>query len=424
MKKIFFILLFFLSFYLPAQPIFYVEESTVHLGNVLQKAEVEGEFLIENRGNETLEFTEVVPYCNCTILSMPSKLPPGSKEKLIFTITPKIAEGDWRTVIKITTNEPKDNIHRLTITMNVIPLLKFEPSPREAITLLPDENLDQIIKIKSPANLNFSILEFSVHPPEEVILENITPLGENISPGNYFIFKIRSLKPLQIGENYFNIKFKTNIENLPVAGYILKVLVKNYLWAEPETLIFNLTTKPGLLIPAGNDKVAYESPKKESNIKFKLNQKEQYKIIGFLTGWYQIQNHSNGLTGWVQWDDINVVDDGFSASTKIYSARDVPFKIKSIQCPEKFSCSYREEKGYKILNVYRKAPLENLKEEFGRVEVLTDHPKQEKLIIPLSEKKIQKYQDTKEKMDRKLRLNPKFQDKKLKDAQPKIKIGE
>lgn len=422
MKNVVILLFFLFALNISGQPVFYVEKPTFHFDYVLQKSEVEGEFLIENRGNEPLEFKEVIPYCNCTILSMPEKLLPGAKEKIIFTITPKIAEGDWNTVIKITTNEPGDNIHKLKITMNVIPLLKFDPSQDEAITLLPDENLEINIKIFSPAKIDFSILEFSTRQEEMAKMEQITPFGKKIKPGEFFEFKIKSSQPLKTGENFFNFRLKTDIENLPVIGHMLKIIVKDYIWAEPEEFSFNLNPKPGVITPSTKNKVAYFSPKKGEKILFKLNEKNHYKVVGSIQDWYQIQDPSSNLIGWVPWEGCIVIDNGFQASVKLFSAKNIPFKIKSIQCPEKYLCNYKEEKDHYILTVNRYAPILSLAENLEELEVLTDHPKKEKIIIPFSEKKIEKYWDTKEKMERKLKKNPKFQDNKLEDAKPKITI--
>ncbi len=422
MKRFLTLIIIFISLRILAQPIFYVENPHINFGNVIQKSEVHGEILIENRGNEVLEFKEVVPYCNCTILSMPNSMQPGDKGKIVFSITPKIAEGNWRTVIKIITNEPKDNVHKLNITMNVIPLIKFEPVLKEPIVLLPEEDLDTTFRIFSPAKMTFSIHEFFLKPEDTAIIEPIDLIGEKITPDKDFKFKIKSTKPIKIGENFFNIRVKTDIKNLPTSTYLFKVTVKDYIWSEPEILKFNLNAKPGIIKPSAKDKYAYLNPQKNAKPSYKLKEEVLYKVEGSINGWYQILNPENNLVLWVPWEDSIVMDNGFQANTKIFSAKNIPFKIVEVKCPEKFRCFYKEEKEGYVLFVQRIAPLEHLAENFGKVQIITDHPKKEILEIPLSETKIEKYQDTKEKIDRKLKLEPKYRDKKLKDAQPKIKM--
>lgn len=99
------------------------------LGTIIAGASVKHEFRLTNGGTETLEITNVIPTCDCTIVgSFPSRLEPGQAGAVVIQFKPADYSGEVRKSVRITCNDPVHPIKALLFKANVWRPVEVKPA--------------------------------------------------------------------------------------------------------------------------------------------------------------------------------------------------------------------------------------------------------------------------------------------------------
>lgn len=124
MKAFFYLLLTSVLIY--SQPVLEVEKN-INAGNHIRGREVVVEISFKNSGNEDLEITNVTTSCGCSSALLTDKLlEPGESGSLKFTFNGQ-GFGTVSKNLTIFTNEPVINHHILTVTMNMVDPISYNP---------------------------------------------------------------------------------------------------------------------------------------------------------------------------------------------------------------------------------------------------------------------------------------------------------
>lgn len=170
---------------------------------------------IKNTGNEELIIQNVKPSCGCTTAPLDKdRLKPGETAKLDITL--KISHGGNVTKsIRIASNDPKIPNKNLTITADVVEMLKIEPYSsisfkelqigKESMGSVSIYNYDKMpVKIKmTDVNPNYMIVNF-VSTKGEILGKNAV-----IQPGQKVDVRVK-LTPQQSGYFRANVKVETD----------------------------------------------------------------------------------------------------------------------------------------------------------------------------------------------------------------------
>lgn len=229
-KKIFsFAILFFVSSVLYAQPkIEIIGGDTYDWGKVkLSEGPLKASVKIKNSGNQELIIQNVKPSCGCTTAPLDKdRLKPG--ETATLDITLKVSHGGKTTKsIRIASNDPKVPNKNLTITADVVEMLKIEPYSsitfkelqvgKESMGSVSIFNYD-----KMPVKVTLASID-----PNYMIVNFVSPTGELlnktavIKPGQKIDVRVK-LTPQQSGYLRTTVKLETDHPDhkvLEIRGY-------------------------------------------------------------------------------------------------------------------------------------------------------------------------------------------------------------
>ena len=121
-------LLFGVSVYAGAAPILYIGTDTCDFGTILEGKVITHDFIVENKGDETLLIPNVRSTCACAVADYSEKILPGEKGKVTIEFDSKGSGGqtvDYK--VRGDSNDPDHEYFDLTIKGHVDPILIIEP---------------------------------------------------------------------------------------------------------------------------------------------------------------------------------------------------------------------------------------------------------------------------------------------------------
>lgn len=138
-------------------PALYIEKDIYNFGTILEGKEIPYDFIIENRGTEILEITDVRSNCVCAVADYTEKIPPGKSGKISVVFDSRGSGGLADHKIRVETNDPKHEAIGLSITGNVDPIVVIEPK-KAVLEGVAGENVETVLTITSDPRHLFKIL--------------------------------------------------------------------------------------------------------------------------------------------------------------------------------------------------------------------------------------------------------------------------
>ncbi len=125
----------------PGQPKIRFDQPDYDFGKVEAGDEVEHLFVFQNVGNELLSIGKVLTSCGCTAaLASDREIPPGETGEIKVTLRTRGFQGAVRKGLTVESNDPENEVVRLTIGGNVLSEVSVEPRYLDWETLRPGDN--------------------------------------------------------------------------------------------------------------------------------------------------------------------------------------------------------------------------------------------------------------------------------------------
>src|ERR1019366_1944145 len=111
-----------------AAPKIQFDKTIYDFGTTSLVQSVTGSFVVENAGDAELDLQKPSTTCGCTVAEVePSKLKPGEKGLLKFTVNVSNVHGRAQKFINVPSNDPAQPSVRLTVQVEVKQLLEISP---------------------------------------------------------------------------------------------------------------------------------------------------------------------------------------------------------------------------------------------------------------------------------------------------------
>jgi hypothetical protein len=109
-------------------PAGFFNEKEFNFGTILEGTEVPHDFIIENRGDLTLNVLDVKSNCGCAVASFTQEIPPGGNGKISVVFDSKGSGGqDVEHKIRVETDDPKTGNFDLMVSGHVDPIAIIDP---------------------------------------------------------------------------------------------------------------------------------------------------------------------------------------------------------------------------------------------------------------------------------------------------------
>lgn len=139
-----------------ASPAAFIEKKVYDFGTILEGKQMPHDFIIENRGNETLKILKVRSNCACAVADYSEEIPPGQDGKISVVFDSKGSDGKVNHKVRVETNDPKQVTFDLSVQGHVDPVMHIEP---KKVTLEGNagENIESEVIITSDPRHHFKI---------------------------------------------------------------------------------------------------------------------------------------------------------------------------------------------------------------------------------------------------------------------------
>lgn len=213
-------------------------------GKVKSSDVVRHDFVITNRGNETLIVTDVQPTCGCTVAeTWDREIPPGKTGKIPVEFNPANFDGKVTKTITVLTNETGAPTHTLEFQalvwrpVDVQPsYLYFTPiagsSANETKIVRITSNLDQPLTLEPPVSSN---------PALALTLKTV-------KPGKQFELHVQARSETGGNQPQAPITIKTSSHEYPVISITATVLPQPAVTVGP----------PQIILPAGKSSSGHQ----------------------------------------------------------------------------------------------------------------------------------------------------------------------
>ena len=140
-----------------AEPALFIEKKVYDFGTILEGRQMPHDFVIENRGDETLRILRVRSNCACAVADYTEEIPSGQTGKIAVVFDSKLSDGKVNHKIRVDTNDPKQEHLDLSVKGYVDPVIHVEP---KKITLEGNahENIEAELILTSDPRHHFKIL--------------------------------------------------------------------------------------------------------------------------------------------------------------------------------------------------------------------------------------------------------------------------
>ena len=139
-----------------ASPSIYIDKKVFDFGTILEGKQMPHDFILENRGDETLKILKVRSNCACAVADYSKEIPPGQSGKVSVVFDSKGSDGKVNHKVRVETNDPEQGSFDLSVQGHVDPVLRIEP---KRITLEGNagENIESELIITSDPRHHFKI---------------------------------------------------------------------------------------------------------------------------------------------------------------------------------------------------------------------------------------------------------------------------
>lgn len=164
--KLHYLALLFVPFQLFAQsPKFEIEGGdAINTGNHVRGREVQYDIIFKNAGDAELKISSVSTTCGCSsALTTGDVVNPGETGTIKFTFNGN-ASGLVSKGVVVTTNETANNVHNLTVQMNMVEPLSLDPAAIMTQGKVGEE-LNQTATLKNTLDKEVTITELTANSP-------------------------------------------------------------------------------------------------------------------------------------------------------------------------------------------------------------------------------------------------------------------
>ncbi len=135
-----------------------VPESFHSFGQIYRGEKVSHRFLLRNEGEAELEIQKVRASCGCTAAAPSQKVvPPGGEAYVEVTFDSRNFLGKITKTVTVSTNDPLEPVHTLTLEAHILEEVVAEPSRLVLGQIKQGEGRDLKIEIKSPIGSDFKV---------------------------------------------------------------------------------------------------------------------------------------------------------------------------------------------------------------------------------------------------------------------------
>lgn len=128
-----------LAAFLPADPVLFVAEPEIDFGQARTGEVLEKEFVLENRGNETLKIRDIKTSCGCTAPDNASMtIPAGERKTLKIVLDLKDKTGPQNQYVTLSTNDPERRSFSLKLSGEAVPDIVVSPRTLNLMQKTPD----------------------------------------------------------------------------------------------------------------------------------------------------------------------------------------------------------------------------------------------------------------------------------------------
>lgn len=110
-----------------AAPALFIEKKAYDFGTILEGRQMPHDFILENRGDETLKILRVRSNCACAVADYTEEIPPGQSGKIAVVFDSKGSDGKVNHKVRVDTNDPKQENLDLSVQGYVDPVMHIDP---------------------------------------------------------------------------------------------------------------------------------------------------------------------------------------------------------------------------------------------------------------------------------------------------------
>lgn len=140
-----------------AAPSLFIEKNVYDFGTIMEGRDMPHDFLLENRGNETLKILKVRSNCACAVAEYTEEIPPGRSGIIGVVFYSKGSEGNVKYKIRADTNDPEQEYLDLIVQGCVDPVMHVDPK-KVMLEGNAGENIETELTITSDPRHHFKML--------------------------------------------------------------------------------------------------------------------------------------------------------------------------------------------------------------------------------------------------------------------------
>jgi hypothetical protein len=241
-----------------AKPKAVVAEAIKDVGVAAKGEKVSHVFQIRNEGTATLEITEVVAACGCTVVEFDKTIAPGQTGKVNVVIDTETFAGPISKGVTAITNDV-DNPHiELTIRTNVQPYIAAKPGYARYITVQGEEKTGSIAQtIWAPDGSSFEVVKIDSPYPFLTTTFREAKDGERVpdATGKQWRIEMNLSNDATVGALAEHVRIHTThpkqkVVPIPISGFVRPAIAVTPPSAElgsidlkePMSRVFNVRT--------------------------------------------------------------------------------------------------------------------------------------------------------------------------------------
>ncbi|MFC1840939.1 DUF1573 domain-containing protein, partial [Thermodesulfobacteriota bacterium] len=140
-----------------ASPAMFIEKKIYDFGKILEGRQMPHDFILENRGNETLKILKVRSNCACAVADYSEEIPPGQSGRISVVFDSKGSDGKVNHKVRVETNDPEQGNLDLSVQGYVDPVMHIEPK-KVILEGNAGENIESEVIITSDPRHHFKII--------------------------------------------------------------------------------------------------------------------------------------------------------------------------------------------------------------------------------------------------------------------------
>ena len=219
-----------------------VPEPIYDFGTRRDSETVSHDFVLRNEGTGILNIENVRAACGCTASEVEKDtLAPGEEVKISASTNLRGRQGQRSFVVRVTTNDPDEQMTVLRMTGHVEASVMVEPDRVDFGEVYDDNPREETVNIRS----TLDDLTFEVSSAELSDMDFITHEIEEVEPGKSYNINIRTKGNVPVGHHSNRMIIRTDAEQRRVIWLPIIIRVIGALQITPPTLNIRPSDTPG-----------------------------------------------------------------------------------------------------------------------------------------------------------------------------------